>query len=118
MDGQGLFAYAVFSITEKCEFKTNTDVKVELRMWEGKAAQVTGGSLDNIKSEIISDKNLITTTMSPVSFQFDAPSCTNDLNIELHLSILTMNSTKCLFLNLITNKKITKNTLTIQVPSG
>ena len=91
MDGQGLFAYAVFSVTEKCEFKSNADVKIELRMWEGKTAQVTGGSLDNIKSEKISDKDFITTTVSPVSLHLKAPSCTNDFNIEFYFSILTMN---------------------------
>ena len=62
MNGQGLFAYAVFSVAEKCDI-TNTDVKIELRMWEGKAEQVTGGSLNNIKSEKISDQ--ITTRVSP-----------------------------------------------------
>ena len=62
MDGQGLFVYAVFSVTEKCVI-TDTDVKIELRMWEGKAEPVTGGSLNNIKSEKISDQ--ITTRVSP-----------------------------------------------------
>ena len=61
MNGQGLFAYAVFSVTEKCVI-TNTDVKIELRMWEGKPEPVTGGSLNNIKSEKIT--NQITTRVS------------------------------------------------------
>ena len=72
VDGQGLFAYAVFSVTEKCDID-HEEVKIELRMWEGKATSITGGSLDDIKSEIISDENLITTRVSPVSVQFNAP---------------------------------------------
>ena len=70
MNGQGLFAYAVFSVAEKCDI-TNTDVKIELRMWEGKAEPVTGGSLNNIKSEKISDQ--ITSRVSPLSFYLNAP---------------------------------------------
>ena len=67
VNGEGLFAYAVFSVTQECitDIATNADFKTELRMWEKSPSTVTGGNLNAIKSVKITGANSKAT--SPVS---------------------------------------------------